>query len=158
MIDQKNKSVNTVHNGDITKTKKGCKYAYSINEGIINDMKNDNCYMYGVYLCINSEYRNEGISSNLIMKLFSLLHKGTKMGLHVRYNNTFAQDLYFKFGFQHIDRVKRYYPEDGADGWEIALIIWHCVYSFIDCLYLLFIILWIKSTLSDVLRFMIRIH
>eukprot|EP01083_Nonionella_stella_P078860 216072_1 len=103
-------------------TKKGFEYKYNVDRNYFVK-HNDDEYIYASFLCTDAQYRNKGISFDLIQTFFISLPKGSKIGYHVKANNVGAQHLYFKCGFQHIDTVNNFYDNKTVDAWKMVLIL-----------------------------------
>lgn len=64
-------------------------------------------------LCVVPEQRRHGIGSALLARCESLLQM-PQIRLTVRESNQAALQLYEKFGYQRVDRWRRYYRDGGA--------------------------------------------
>ena len=73
-------------------------------------------------IAVKSDYRNQGIASELLKNLFKICKKEdcNDLTLEVRASNIPAQNLYNKFGFKKEGIRKKYYQDNGED----AIIMW----------------------------------
>lgn len=73
-------------------------------------------------IAVHPDWRRRGLGELL---LASLLERAMALGAHrstleVRVSNQAAQALYVKYGFQILERRRRYYSDDNEDGYLMA--------------------------------------
>ena len=68
-------------------------------------------------IAVHPDYRNQGIAGQMLAEAMrAAVEKGMLQAtLEVRANNTIAQQLYMRFGFEIVGRRQRYYRDNNED-------------------------------------------
>jgi [ribosomal protein S18]-alanine N-acetyltransferase len=74
-------------------------------------------------IAVHPEYRNQGIAGQMLAEAMrAAVDKGMLQAtLEVRANNTFAQQLYKRFGFEIVGRRQRYYRDNNEDAFIMTV-------------------------------------
>jgi len=80
-------------------------------------------FIYISDICTDNDYRRNGIATAMFLKLFSLYdHRGTRFGLHVRFDNEAAHHFYHQLGFRKVGDVEDYFAKD-INAWKMVLVL-----------------------------------